>query len=567
MTPQSNRLPQMRLRNLRIILAALFLVMLAGSVWFYLEEETAARNAVHGNLEAISAMKVGQIVQWRQERLSDATDIMTGPYLGQMIERWLAAAGAEDRDRIVARFRGLQRHQNFRDVLLVDKSGRVRLSLSGREDTLNGEALATLRASLAAHEPLMSDPHSRANSEPIHVDVLAPLYSGSGEAMGAIVLQTATQEYLYPMVQSWPTRSATAETLLVRRDGDAVLFLNELRHRPDTALKLRIPLTRLEIPSVNAVLGRQGIFEGRDYRDVPVISVLKPIPDTSWFLITKVDTAEAYADWHVRARLIFGIAFALALIGLLSLSWMRNNVAHFRNLFSAEAARRESEARHLVTLMSVGDAVITTDAQARITLMNPVAEALTGWRQEDALGQALEAVFVILDEENRQVVHSPAERVLREGRLVGPGKRTVLLARDGSEHPIADSGAPIFDSSGAISGVVLVFRDQSGERKLNEERDQLVRRLRTEMEFSQSLIDSLPGVFYVISPDARFERWNKTFEEVTGRSAGEMARINPADMFVEEDQALITERIGQVFSTGESSAEARLVLRNQGSRP
>jgi|SRR5579871_2441263 len=121
-----------------------------------------------------------------------------------------------------------------------------------------------------------------------------------------------------------------------------------------------------------------------------------------------------------------------------------------------------------VTLNSIGDAVIATDAQGQVTFMNPVAETMTGWKQEEALGKNLTEVFVIRNEETRQEVESPAARVLREGVVVGLANHTVLLARDGSETPIDDTGAPIRDAQGNLIGVVLVFHDIS-ERKRAEQ--------------------------------------------------------------------------------------------------
>jgi PAS domain S-box-containing protein len=130
----------------------------------------------------------------------------------------------------------------------------------------------------------------------------------------------------------------------------------------------------------------------------------------------------------------------------------------------AEADVRKSEQNLETTLNSIGDAVIATDATGRVRRMNPVAERLTGWSLADAAGRPLPEVFHIINEETRQVVESPADRVLRDGLVVGLANHTVLLSRGGSEYPIADSGAPIRGPDGAINGVVLVFRDQTEER-------------------------------------------------------------------------------------------------------
>jgi PAS domain S-box-containing protein len=115
--------------------------------------------------------------------------------------------------------------------------------------------------------------------------------------------------------------------------------------------------------------------------------------------------------------------------------------------------------------MSIGDAVIVTNAEGRVELLNPVAESLTGWVLEDARGRQVREVFRIVNEETRQPVEDPVARILREGLVVGLANRTLLISRDGLEFPIADSGAPIRNEMGQIDGVVLVFRDQTLERQ------------------------------------------------------------------------------------------------------
>src|SRR5262249_55038941 len=116
------------------------------------------------------------------------------------------------------------------------------------------------------------------------------------------------------------------------------------------------------------------------------------------------------------------------------------------------------------TLRSIGDAVIATDAEGLVTFMNPVAEALTGYTEGEARGQMLEQIFRIFSEQTRAAVESPVAKVLREGAVVGLANHTVLRARNGSEIPIDDSGAPIRNESGELIGVVLVFRDVSRDK-------------------------------------------------------------------------------------------------------
>ena len=119
------------------------------------------------------------------------------------------------------------------------------------------------------------------------------------------------------------------------------------------------------------------------------------------------------------------------------------------------------------TISSIGDGVIATDAAGKVTFLNPVAQAITGWKPEEAAGIPLEALFVIHHEKTHAPVENPVSRALREGRVVGLANHTVLISKDGRRIPIDDSAAPIRDAAGGIQGVILVFRDVS-DRKRNE---------------------------------------------------------------------------------------------------
>ena len=124
-----------------------------------------------------------------------------------------------------------------------------------------------------------------------------------------------------------------------------------------------------------------------------------------------------------------------------------------------------------VTVMSIGDAVIASDERGRVTLMNPVAEKLTGWNKSEAMGQPAESVFHIVNEETRALVESPIEKVLRTGAIAGLANHTILIGRHGGETPIDDSGAPIRDRQNQVLGVVLVFRDISKRREHENQLD------------------------------------------------------------------------------------------------
>jgi PAS domain S-box-containing protein len=197
-------------------------------------------------------------------------------------------------------------------------------------------------------------------------------------------------------------------------------------------------------------------------------------------------------------------AVAAVMVGLVFMLVRRVLLVRQR---SAMVVANERE-RYRITLSSIGDAVIVTNSQGQVTFLNPVAEELTGW-DTDAVGRPLTDVFRIVNERSRQTVESPVTKVLNEGVIVGLANHTLLIRRDGSEVAIDDSGAPIRDRSGAMTGVVLVFRDiadrRRAERALQESED----RYRT-------LIEVSPQSVWMASPDGRITFVNQWWSDLTG---------------------------------------------------
>ena len=183
-------------------------------------------------------------------------------------------------------------------------------------------------------------------------------------------------------------------------------------------------------------------------------------------MVAKVDQSEIFSELRYRTVIVIIITLLLLLFFGIGISWFYNNRQKniYRKLLESGTALQESQEEFRTTLYSIGDAVITTDIKGCIRNMNVVAEKLTGWKESDVVGRSIREVFHIVNEESRDKVESPVQRVLKEGLVVGLANHTLLISKDGKEIPIADSGAPIRNEKGDITGVVLVFRDQTQER-------------------------------------------------------------------------------------------------------
>jgi PAS domain S-box-containing protein len=452
-----------------LVFGLVMVCLLAVGVWFYDIQERHIRRDIEADLSAIAQLKVEQIVNWRGERLADGRVLQESPFFIEEVARWLKTPQPETTEQILDRFRSLQANYGYYDVLLVDDSGKVRLNLGAPLASLHEDAARALATAFREKRAALSDLHAGPGDLPPHICVIAPLFSGEGEKaqpVGAVILQCVACQFLFPLIGSWPVGSRSAETLLLRRENDSVVILNELRHRQDTALKLRFSLSDKEKLALIAAQGTRGLVYGKDYRGVEVLAIYRPIPDSPWFMAAKIDKTEALATWRFRSILILALIFGLiaATAAGAGMVWQREQKKHYATLFEAEAALGKSEERYRMTLLSVGDGVITTDKEGRVELMNPVAERLTGWKQEEAFGRPVEEVFHIVNEETRQEVENPVRRVVREGVIIGLANHSLLVGRDGCEYAVADCGSPICNEAGETTGVVLVFQDQTAER-------------------------------------------------------------------------------------------------------
>ncbi len=175
-----------------------------------------------------------------------------------------------------------------------------------------------------------------------------------------------------------------------------------------------------------------------------------------------------------------------------------------------ESKLKESESWLSTILKSIGDAVVVTDAEGNIQFINDVAQFLTGWKHEDAIGKSLADIFNIVNEKTRKKVEDPVTKVIRKGKIVGLANHTILISKDGTEIPIDDSGAPIKDEKGNIIGIVLVFHDiverYEAEKKLQESE----KRYRSMYEYA------LSGLYRSRISDGKMLLANKIVADILG---------------------------------------------------
>ena len=458
------------------------LIILLGFI--YLKFRVNEANEIKGKeLEAIARLKSDQISGWLADKMVDANAIAHNKILINQIEKWLVEPNEENMRNVADVLATLKGEHGCEQIYFTDKNGSFLLSSEEENFSIAPYLQEKAKQSFQTGSVVSTDLYKCPVHNTVHIDFIAPLASAGKGVPGALVFQFDPYKFLFPLIQSWPTLSKSSETLLYKKVGDSILFLNELKHKKNSALNYSLPLTDTDVVAVKALIASyEGFVEANDYAGNKVLGYVMKIPGTEWIMVSKTDKKELFSVLYYEMVIVILLVIFLLLFFAAGMAFLYNlrQKSIFRDLYKQQES-------YFTTLKSIGDAVISTNVYGEVEYLNPVAEQLTGWLSNEAQGRKLEEVFIIINEETREAVENPVHKVLNEGIVVGLANHTLLLSKDGREIPIADSGAPIKGEKGEITGVVLVFRDQT------EEREYQLKIARSEVQYRE-LVESTDSI-------------------------------------------------------------------------
>lgn len=330
-----------------LICALLLLPAVLGCV-AYVSYRSQLRTEAHADLHVIAASKADLVASWVLEREGNARVLANDERLVADAGRLVRPGKDLDLSAIASHLDLVRRSYGYREAYLLDKAGLVRVRSGDVSAAVDGQALrSAIGPNRVGHGEMFALP-----SGEVVIDFVAALAAASGEsetggdAAGYVVLRASATKLLFPQILDWPMVSPTAEALLVRKVGDDVVFLNELRHRKNTALTLKRPLREADLPAAMAL--REGVaaraaFDGVDYRGVEVFASVAVVPRTDWILIAKVDRSEVNAPLVALGSAVTAVAMAalLAMAVLFAQLWRQQK----RNLKLEKLAQSVSHDR------------------------------------------------------------------------------------------------------------------------------------------------------------------------------------------------------------------------------
>jgi PAS domain S-box-containing protein len=445
-----------------------FIVLAAGIVasgfFFYGNYKKHFRAEIERQLSAIAELKVSELAEWRAENLADAAIFFKNASFSGLVRQFLEkpkeSAGRDQLRIWLIRFQAAHEYDR---ILLLDVHGVERIAVPDTSEPVAAHLLEQAPAILRSDRVTFVDFHRDAPDGPIYISVLVPVLDDGEDtrAMGILVLMIDPEKYLYPYISRWPTPSRTAETLIVRRDGNDALFLNELRFQKNTALNLRSPLGNKDMPAVQAALGQEGFMEGKDYRGVPVLAALRAVRDSPWFLVARMDIAEAFAPLRER------VGVMIALIGSLLLGagggtgfvWRHQRAHFYRERYEAAEALRAVSLRKEALLSAVPDIIIEVDSNKVYTWANLAGFEFFG---EDVIGK--EAAFYFEGEQDTYQIVKP----MFDGHEAEIYVESWQRRKDGEKRLLAWWCRVLKDDNGRVTGALSSARDIT-ERKRAEE--------------------------------------------------------------------------------------------------
>lgn len=359
-----------------LFFAAVSGILITGS-FYYRHYERGFRDRLAQEMTAIAELKRDDILHWRTERLGDADSLYKNDVFTALAHAYLGGPADAGAGWKLKTWMGkIQAAYGYDHVLLLDAHGETRISAPSGNTPVCAFIRRHLPEIAATGSVSFIDFHRVAPDSPVMLAVVVPVMYNRPAAgiMGYVVLDIDPGGYLYPLLARWPTPAETAESLLVRKDGDEVVFLSELKFMKNTALHLRFPLSMESLPAAMAARGHEGVVEGIDYRGARVLAALKKIPGSPWYLVTRMDIDEVYAP--VRERFWVLVVLVLTLIGSTGAGvmylWRRQSDSFNRERLEAAAALQRNEAliRSVLDNLPVGIAVNSIDPSIQFGYMN-----------------------------------------------------------------------------------------------------------------------------------------------------------------------------------------------------
>ncbi len=491
-------------RSWILLFSLIAFVIITGGFVYYRAEAIRIQKQKAQMLAAIGKIKVEQILLWHKERVADIARFAKSPAARPLLKEWRHHPDdAGLKKSILERLKLEIELGTYFQALLADADKHILLSFPEAPE-METESWDAIKKAWDSSEPVLGDLHFSISGK-LHEEISMAARDESGRPLAVMMLISNPEKFLFPMIQSWPIPSRTSETLLVRREGEAVLFLNELRHRKGTAMVLRIPLSQTTLPAAQAVLGRTGTFVGKDYRGAEVLSDLRPVPGTSWYLVSKEDTSEILGEVRYRAFIVV-VVVVILILGVAVFMGYAYRVQRLEERKKAVEALTLNKEKLDLALSAAHMGVWQFDLDENKRTFDDQTCALLGI-EPARFGGTAEEFFAVVHPGDRDKIQGALARTIHESVAYSPEYRVVWS--DGSIHHIMGRGKLVCDDQGkpkTINGVIWDITDRKETEAALRKADLRYR----------ELVEGTEDLITIVDPQGHFTYVNHTAEKIFG---------------------------------------------------
>ncbi len=531
-----------------IAFALIITITVVAGYFYYANYEKHFRKELEKTLSAIAELKASQISLWRKERKGDAEAVFNNPVLKSEIKDYIHdPLNSKINETFFEYLKKFKEYYGYERVCFFDKNGVEKIS-SGGKFPLSSTVLSRFSEAIATHEISIIDLYISEYDGKPYLGAILPLFDEgpAGEILGAMILNVDPYNVLYPFIEKWPSPTKSAETIIVRREGDYAVFLNELKFQKNTALKLKIPLTQREAPAVKAVLGETGVSEGIDYRGVKVIAETRSIKDSPWFLVTRIDLDEVYGPLRERFFIMvffMGIILLVAALGV-SILWSRRDADFYMKQLESE---RENAWLQDIIEKSLNEIFVFSAETLKFKYLNTGARRNLGYSMHELYGLTAYNIKPEFTEETFKAAIAPLVKKEKQVLVF----ETVHKRKDGSLYDVEVHLQLIERENESL--FLAVINDITERKKIekavlkNEQQYRLLfKNMTSGFALHEIILDDNKKPC-----DYRFIEVNDAFETLTGARSSELIG-NTVKTIMPATEDYWIETYGKVALTGEA---------------